>query len=73
MILVTLVPISKSVCLVNILIGVEEMAVNLSKVATVELVAEIQRRLNCGEKRETRTIFFGPPGKYDQRQFIIAL
>jgi len=38
------------------------MAVNLSKVATVELIAEVQRRMTCAERKETRTIFFGPPG-----------
>lgn len=38
------------------------MAMNLTKVATVELLNELQRRLNCSEKKETRTIFFGPPG-----------
>jgi adenylate kinase len=38
------------------------MAVELSKVATVELVREVQRRAACAEKKETRTIFFGPPG-----------
>lgn len=37
-------------------------SVNLSKIATSELVKEVQRRLNCGEKKETRTVFFGPPG-----------
>ena len=37
-------------------------SVNLSKIATNELVKEVQRRLNCGEKKETRTVFFGPPG-----------
>ena len=34
----------------------------LSKIATVELVRELQRRVACSEKKETRTIFFGPPG-----------
>lgn len=38
------------------------MAVNLTKVATVELIAEVQRRMTCAEKKETRTVFFGPPG-----------
>mmetsp|Transcript_26588 Transcript_26588/g.25455 ORF Transcript_26588/g.25455 Transcript_26588/m.25455 type:complete len:243 (+) Transcript_26588:85-813(+) len=38
------------------------MAMNLSKVATVELMHELQRRVNCNEKVEKRTIFFGPPG-----------
>jgi adenylate kinase len=37
-------------------------AANLSKVATVELIAEVQRRMTCAEKKETRTVFFGPPG-----------
>ena len=38
------------------------MSVNLTRVATGELVNEINRRLSCGEKKETRTVFFGPPG-----------
>lgn len=38
------------------------MSVELAKVATVELLHELQRRLRCSEKRETRTVFFGPPG-----------
>lgn len=37
-------------------------AAYLQKVATTELVQEIQRRLNCAEKPETRAVFFGPPG-----------
>lgn len=37
-------------------------SINLSKVATVELMHELQRRLNCSEKGQKRTIFFGPPG-----------
>ena len=38
------------------------MSVELSKVATTALVQELQRRAACAEKKETRTIFFGPPG-----------
>jgi len=38
------------------------MAVQLSGVATIELVKELQRRIYCAEKKETRTVFFGPPG-----------
>lgn len=35
----------------------------LSKVATVELMRELERRLRCSEMQtEKRTIFFGPPG-----------
>ena len=37
-------------------------AVELSKVTTVELMQELQRRINCSEKKDTRTVFFGPPG-----------
>ena len=38
------------------------MSVELAKVATVELIRELQKRVNCHEKKETRTIFVGPPG-----------
>lgn len=38
------------------------MAVQLSKVATVELVNELKRRTKCDEKKDKRTIFVGPPG-----------
>ena len=37
-------------------------ALELSKIATVELVRELQRRIYCAEKKQKRTIFFGPPG-----------
>ena len=37
-------------------------AVALEKLATVELVRELERRIKCSEKKERRTIFFGPPG-----------
>jgi adenylate kinase len=38
------------------------MAAALRSIATVELLKELQRRLNCAEGEEKRTIFFGPPG-----------
>mmetsp|Transcript_6261 Transcript_6261/g.5593 ORF Transcript_6261/g.5593 Transcript_6261/m.5593 type:complete len:240 (+) Transcript_6261:23-742(+) len=38
------------------------MSVELSKIATIELVREIQRRLACAEAPEKRIVFFGPPG-----------
>jgi len=34
----------------------------LAKLTTLELMKELERRLNCAEKKERRTIFFGPPG-----------
>jgi adenylate kinase len=34
----------------------------LAKASAAELVGELQRRLSCSEKKETRTVFFGPPG-----------
>lgn len=34
----------------------------LAKVATVELLQELQRRVNCSEKKEVNSIFVGPPG-----------
>jgi hypothetical protein len=34
----------------------------LSKIASVDLMRELTQRLRCGEKRENRTVFFGPPG-----------
>lgn len=39
-----------------------EMSLELTKVATVEIIRELERRLRCAEKKETRAIFFGPPG-----------
>lgn len=38
------------------------MSVDLTRIATVELMKELERRVNCSNKREKRTIFFGPPG-----------
>lgn len=39
------------------------MSTQLSKVATVALIQELQRRVACGEKSgERHTIFVGPPG-----------
>ena len=35
------------------------MSVNLAKVATVELLSELQRRVNCSEKKEVNSIFVG--------------
>lgn len=32
---------------------------SLAKVATADLMAELQRRLNCAEKKEKNTIFIG--------------
>eukprot|EP01031_Cornospumella_fuschlensis_P029866 gene29866-36059_t len=38
-------------------------SIDISKVATVELIREVERRLRCSEQtKERRTIFFGPPG-----------
>jgi len=34
----------------------------ITKIATVELMKELARRANCEKKPEKRTIFFGPPG-----------
>lgn len=39
------------------------MSIDITKVATIELVREIQRRLSCAEKPEKRVVFFGPPGQ----------
>lgn len=33
--------------------------VSLAKVPTEQLLSELQRRLNCSEKEEKRTIFIG--------------
>eukprot|EP01032_Pedospumella_encystans_P010377 gene10377-12134_t len=41
------------------------MSIEIGKVATVELIRELEKRLRCGEIKagtEKRTIFFGPPG-----------
>lgn len=38
------------------------MSLELSKIATVELLREIQRRVSCSEQKERRTIFVGAPG-----------
>lgn len=38
------------------------MSVTLAKVATAELLQELQRRVTCSEKPETYSIFVGPPG-----------
>lgn len=38
------------------------MSTSLAKLTTLELMKELERRLNCAEKKERRTIFFGPPG-----------
>lgn len=35
------------------------MSISLTKIPTDALVAELQRRLNCGEKKQRRTIFIG--------------
>lgn len=35
---------------------------SLAALSTPELIKELERRLNCAEKTEKRTIFFGPPG-----------
>jgi hypothetical protein len=35
------------------------MSVSLAKVSTKALLDEVQRRLNCSEKEEKRTIFIG--------------
>ncbi len=38
------------------------MTMDLTRIATLELFKELERRVNCGSKKEKRTIFFGPPG-----------
>lgn len=38
------------------------MSSSLAKLTTNELMKELERRLNCADKKERRTIFFGPPG-----------
>lgn len=38
------------------------MSSTLAKLSTIELLHELERRFNCAEKKERRTIFFGPPG-----------
>lgn len=38
------------------------MSLDLTKIATIELLREIQRRMNCQEKPEKRIVIFGPPG-----------
>jgi len=35
---------------------------DLSNVSTESLMAEVQRRINCADKKEKRSIFVGPPG-----------
>ena len=35
---------------------------DLSEIPTDGLLAELQRRVECADKKETRTIFIGPPG-----------
>ena len=34
----------------------------LQSIPTNALLSEIQRRVDCAEKKERRTIFIGPPG-----------
>jgi adenylate kinase len=34
----------------------------IAKFTTIELLRELERRVNCNSKPEKRTIFFGPPG-----------
>eukprot|EP00937_MAST-01D_sp_MAST-1D-sp2_P002163 g2163.t1 len=38
------------------------MSALLDDISTKDLLAELQRRVECGEKQERRTIFIGPPG-----------
>jgi len=38
------------------------MASELAKFPTAELLRELQRRIYCADKKEKRTIIFGPPG-----------
>mmetsp|Transcript_35101 Transcript_35101/g.35737 ORF Transcript_35101/g.35737 Transcript_35101/m.35737 type:complete len:240 (+) Transcript_35101:57-776(+) len=38
------------------------MSANLASIKTAELIRELQRRLYCADKKEKRTIMFGPPG-----------
>lgn len=38
------------------------MSIEITKIATVKLLEELQRRVKCSEKKDNRTIFFGPPG-----------
>lgn len=35
---------------------------SLAKFTTIELMKELEKRINCANKPEKRTIFFGPPG-----------
>ena len=37
---------------------------HVAKVATTEII-ELNKKLRCKDKKETRTIFVGPPGKFD--------
>jgi adenylate kinase len=34
----------------------------LATISTADLLSELHRRVNCAERKETRTIFVGPPG-----------
>jgi adenylate kinase len=38
------------------------MSIKLASVGTAELLQELQRRVNCSEKKEVNSIFVGPPG-----------
>jgi len=48
------------------------MAAKLASVATVDLIKELGRRLNCEDKPKKHTIFFGPPGAGKGTQAPIA-
>jgi hypothetical protein len=40
----------------------------LSSYSATEILAELQRRIHCRQKAESRTILVGPPGKPMQVQ-----
>ena len=39
-----------------------KMSKSLSEASAEEILAELQRRIHCRSKKESRTIVIGPPG-----------
>ena len=46
------------------------MSIKLAGVSTAELLQELQRRVNCSEKKEVNSIFVGPPGAGKGRRLL---
>jgi len=42
----------------------------LSQYSAAEILAELQRRIHCRNKAESRTILVGPPGTYIRNIFL---